>query len=172
MSVFIKIFFIAIILSGCSMNSINLKTVDEVNIKNFMGSWYVIAHIPTFIEKSAYNAIESYELNPDGTVATTFTFNKGSLDGPLKTYHPKGFILEGTNNSEWGMQFLWPIKSQFKITYLDEGYKTTVIARDALDYVWIMSRDKQIPEIQLVNIKRKIKEMGYDIDLLRMVPHE
>ena len=169
---FIKIFFISIILSGCSMNSINLKTVDKVNLEDFMGSWYVIAHIPTFIEKSAYNAVESYELNMDGTVATTFTFNKGSLDGPKKTYHPKGFIIEGTNNSEWGMQFLWPIKSQYKITYLDADYKTTVIARDALDYVWIMSRNKSIPDSLLVKIKRDIKEMGYDINLLRIVPHQ
>jgi apolipoprotein D and lipocalin family protein len=70
------------------------------------------------------------------------------------------------------MQFLWPIKSQYKITYLDDDYKTTVVARDALDYVWIMSRNKNIPDSQLVKIKRDIKEMGYDINLLRIVPHQ
>ena len=70
------------------------------------------------------------------------------------------------------MQFLWPIKSQYKITYLDADYKTTVIARDALDYVWIMSRNKSIPDSLLVKIKRDIKEMGYDINLLRIVPHQ
>ena len=30
-----------------------------------MGSWYLIAHIPVFIEKNAHNAIESYEWEPD-----------------------------------------------------------------------------------------------------------
>ena len=80
-----KIIFLALFLiSGCSMNTIKLKTVDDVNISKFMGSWYVIAHIPTFIEKEAYNAIESYKLNNDGTIATTFTFNKGSLEGQKK----------------------------------------------------------------------------------------
>ena len=61
------------------MNTIKLKTVDDVNISEFMGSWYVIAHIPTFIEKEAYNAIESYKLNNDGTIATTFTLTKALL---------------------------------------------------------------------------------------------
>ena len=28
-----------------------------------MGDWYVIASIPTFIEKEAYNAVESYRLD-------------------------------------------------------------------------------------------------------------
>jgi len=153
------------------MTQTKLKIVDQVNIEKFMGPWYVIAHIPTFIERNAYNAIESYQLNDDGTIATTFTFNEGSLDGPVKTYHPKGFIVEGTNNAEWGMQFIWPIKAQYKITYLDKDSKTTVIARDALDYVWIMSRNKEVDHTQLVMIKEEIKAMGYNMDLLRMVPH-
>ena len=53
-----------------------------------MGDWYVIANIPTFLEKNAYNPIESYEINPDGTIATTFSFNAGSYDGEQKIYHP------------------------------------------------------------------------------------
>ena len=33
-----------------------------------MGDWYVIANIPTFIERDAFNAIESYELDSDGNI--------------------------------------------------------------------------------------------------------
>jgi apolipoprotein D and lipocalin family protein len=77
---------------------------------------------PTFIEKNAFNAIESYELNEDGTIGTTFTFNEGSLSGPVKTYHPKGFVMKGSGNALWGMQFIWPIKAQYKIVYLDQNY--------------------------------------------------
>ena len=172
MIVFKIIFFIFFFISGCSMNSVNLRTVDQVDINEFMGSWYVIAHIPTFIEKEAYNAIESYELNNDGTIATTFTFNKGSLKGQEKTYNPKGFIVEGTNNAQWDMQFIWPFKSQYKITYLDNDYKTTVIARDALDYVWIMSRANEIDKPELDKIMAHISALGYNTDLLRMVPHQ
>jgi apolipoprotein D and lipocalin family protein len=59
-----------------------------------MGPWFVIASIPTFIEKDAYNAVESYRLDTDGTVRTTFRFNKGSLNGPIKEYTPLGFIQD------------------------------------------------------------------------------
>ena len=30
-----------------------LNTVDYVDLERFMGDWYVIANIPTFIEKGA-----------------------------------------------------------------------------------------------------------------------
>jgi apolipoprotein D and lipocalin family protein len=172
MTVFKYFFITFLFLTGCSMHSKNLKTVDNVDINKFMGDWYVIAHIPAFIEKNAYNAIESYSLNEDGTIATTFTFNKGDFYGPAKKYEPKGFVIAGTNNAEWGMQFLWPIKAQYKIVYLDSNYENTIVARDALDYVWLMSREKSIAEDKLKDFIEKIKAMGYNIDNLRMVPQQ
>lgn len=49
-----------------------------------MGDWYVIANIPTFIETNAYNAIESYRMAQDGTVATTFSFREGGFEGRVR----------------------------------------------------------------------------------------
>ncbi|MGB5735066.1 MAG: lipocalin family protein, partial [Thiohalocapsa sp.] len=50
-----------------------MDTVAKVDLERFMGDWYVVANIPTFVEKGAHNPVESYALNPDGTIATTFT---------------------------------------------------------------------------------------------------
>jgi apolipoprotein D and lipocalin family protein len=148
-----------------------IKTVSEVNLQKFMGPWYVIGHIPTFIEKNAFNAIESYELNQDGTIATTFTFNEGAITGPLKIYKPKGFVVKDSGNALWGMQFIWPIKAQYKIVYLDESYKNTIIARDDRDYVWIMSREKKIEQKTLEQLVKKIETDGYDIKKMRWIEH-
>ena len=110
-----------------------LPTVAKVDLPRFMGPWYVIATIPTFLETEAWNAVETYELAKDGTIATTFTFRQGGFDGPLKTYHPRGFVRDRTTNATWGMQFVWPIKAEFLITHLDEHYTRTVIGRRAED---------------------------------------
>ena len=70
-----------------------LRAIDRpIQLERFMGDWYVIAHIPAFIEDEAYNGVESYRLAEDGTIPTTYTFNNGGFDGPKKTYHPKGFV--------------------------------------------------------------------------------
>ncbi|MDH3935419.1 MAG: lipocalin family protein, partial [Gammaproteobacteria bacterium] len=44
-----------------------MQSVEYVDINRFMGDWYVIANIPTFVETGAHNAIESYALNADGS---------------------------------------------------------------------------------------------------------
>ena len=80
----------ALLLGGCQSPA-PLPTVPRVDLQRFMGPWYVIASIPTFIEKGAHNAVESYRLDADGTIATTFTFRAGSFDGEAKRYTPRGF---------------------------------------------------------------------------------
>ena len=147
-----------------------IHTVNYVDLKRFMGDWYVIANIPTFIETDAYNAIESYRLEDDGTVATTFRFNKGSLDGPLKEYHPRGFIRDKKSNAVWDMQFIWPFKAEYRIIYLSDDYTKTVIGRTKRDYVWIMAREPAISDEEYARIMRFLQTQGYDISKLQKVP--
>ncbi len=156
--------------AGTNMQAI--QPVKYVDINEFMGDWYVIAAIPTIIEKQAFNAIENYQLNDDGTVATTFSYYKGAFDGPLKTYHPKGFIKPNTGNALWGMQFFWPFKSDFRIAYLDEGYQHTVIARNARDYVWLMARKPKVDDEAYAAMLEYIQSVGYDVNKLRKVPQQ
>jgi apolipoprotein D and lipocalin family protein len=174
LNISVKVFCLMLItsfLNGCATNSMNdIKPVKHVDINRFMGDWYVIAAIPTLIEKSSFNAIENYALNQDGTIATTFTYYKGGFDGPLKSYHPKGFIEPNTGNAIWGMQFIWPIKADYRIAYLDNDYQVTVIARNARDYVWIMARKPNISDSQYTQLVSFIKELGYDTNQLRKVP--
>lgn len=147
-----------------------METVPYVDLQRFVGDWYVVANIPTAIEKGAHNAVESYALNSDGTIATTFTFNKDGFDGPLKTYQPKGFVLDKKTNARWGMRFIWPIKADFRIVYLDEDYQTTVIGRSKRDYVWVMSRTPEISDGEYDRIAEFVKSLGYDTTRLQRVP--
>ncbi len=163
----------AVSISGCANNSLPpVETVDYVDIERFMGDWYVIASIPTFIETEAYNAVESYRLDEDGTVATTFTFRKGGFDGELKRYEPRGFVSDDPSNAIWGMQFIWPIKADYRIAFLDGDYTQTVIARNKRDYVWIMARTPEIPDEDYERLVSLIDEIGYDVSQLRKVPQQ
>lgn len=167
----VTIIFLLTLLTACAGNTMNvIKPVKEVDIQRFMGDWYVIAAIPTFIETESYNAIENYQLNADGTIATTFTFYKGAFDGPLKTYRPKGFVVPNTGNAVWGMQFIWPIKADYRIAYLDDNYQHTIIARNARDYVWIMARTPQISDVKYDELLSVVRGLGYDVSNMRKVP--
>ena len=159
--------------SACvSQNPSPIQPVSYVNLNQFMGDWYVIACIPTVIETEAYNAIESYQLEKDGSIKTTFVFRKGGFDGPEKRYNPRGFVVENTGNAIWGMQFIWPFKSEYIVAYLDKDYTSTIIARNARDYVWIMARTPFIDDSQYQELTKTVANLGYDVSKLRKVPHQ
>lgn len=158
-------------LTACSATT-PVRTVSHVDIDRFMGDWYVIANIPTYIEKQAYNPVENYTRINDREIATTFTFNKGAFDGPLKTYTPRGYISDDPSNAIWGMQFIWPVKADYRVVYLDEDYTQTVIGRNKLDYVWIMARTPQISDADYQEILSFIAGLGYDITKVRLAPQQ
>ena len=159
-----------LLLAGCSSQR-PMATVDYVDIQRFMGDWYVIANIPTFLEKGAHNPVESYRLDEDGTIATTFSFNADSFDGEKKIYRPRGFIKNTQTDAEWGMQFLWPIKADYRIVYLDTNYQYTVIGRNNRDFVWIMARNPEISAQKYTELENFVASLGYNPQLLEKAPH-
>jgi apolipoprotein D and lipocalin family protein len=165
-------FFAALlVLAGCqSAPYPPITTVSQVDLHRFMGDWYVIANIPTFIEKGAHNAVESYRLATDGTIETTFTFRQDAFDGELKRYTPTGYVLDRETNAIWGMQFVWPIKADYRILYLAPDYSLTVIGRQARDYVWIMARNPDIAGTDYKGVIALLAREGYDVSRIQKVP--
>lgn len=137
-----------------------------------MGDWYVIANIPTILEKNAVNAIEAYRLNSKGEIETTFTFRKNTPDGKVKVYKPTGLVFNTVSNAEWRMQFLWPFKLPFLIIDLPEDYSHTVIGHPSRNYVWIMSREPAIPEEIYDQIITRLNQVGYDTSMIKKVTQE
>lgn len=163
--------FLASGLCACQ-NLPPIKTADAVDIDKFMGDWKVIAAIPTFIERDPYQPVESYQRNADGSIATTFRFHQGAFDGPLKEYHPTGYVVPDTGNAEWKMQFVWPFKSEYLIAYVSNDYQHTIIARNKRDYVWLMSRQSMPDEATYQQLVKRIADMGYDTSKLVRFPQK
>jgi apolipoprotein D and lipocalin family protein len=172
--------FFASCLAGCSTATPKgvrpaqrepLRALDRpIDLERFMGDWHVIAHIPTFIEKRAHNAVERYRLADDGTIPTTFVFHQGGPDGPLKTYRPRGFVHNPGINTEWRMRFVWPFKAAYLIVYLDDGYETTIIGVPDRSHAWIMARAKTLPEARYNDLVAFLADTGHDVSKLRRVP--
>ena len=165
--------FRSLMLAACQSTPLApMPTVARVDLARFMGDWYVIANIPTFIEVGAHNAVETYRLDSDGSIANTFTFRAGKVDGEVKRYTPRGFVLDTSTNALWGMRFIWPIKADYRITYLADDYTQTIISRQKRDYVWIMARTPVIAEADYQRLLNIVAAQGYDINKVRRVPQQ
>ncbi len=141
----------------------------KVDLPRYMGDWYVIASIPTSLEDGGYNAKESYRLEPDGRIAITFTFNDGGFAGPLKTYHSTGSVPDARTPAIWDVQFVWPVKADYRISYLASDYSQVVVTREKRDYVWIMARTPTIADADYQRLAAIVAREGYDPKKLKRV---
>ena len=130
---------------------------------------YVTADAPTPPEKGAHNAVESYERLGDDKIGVTFAFNEDSYDGERKTMTPTGFVSE-QSNAIWGMRFIWPFRADFRVLYVDDAYRTTIIGRQKRDYLWIMARRPQVSEDTLQRLIQVAADRGYDTSRIQRVP--
>lgn len=171
-AIFAALLSVFVNLAGCETAGKRppLKLVEKVDIPRFMGKWYVIANIPTFIEADAHNATESYDLEKDGSIAITFRFNKDSVDGPVAEYHPKAFVYDKKSNAEWRVQFLWPFLADYLVIDLADDYSFTVIGVPSRNYLWIMARSSKMDPKVYQNVIDRIAAQGYDVSRIKKVP--
>ena len=141
----------------------------QVDLARFAGTWYVIASIPTVFERGAHNATEQYVLDADGTMDTTFSFRADAFDGPLKTYRSRGYVLDA-DHAVWGQQYVWPIRADYRISYVADDYSATIITREKRDHVWIMARTPTISEDAYRRLLAMVEREGYDASKVQRVP--
>ncbi|MES1924876.1 lipocalin family protein [Salinisphaera sp. T31B1] len=161
---------------GLSVDSIrprrDFPRARHVDIDRYMRDWYVIAHKPPSITRTAHNAVERYRRGDDNRVDVRFTFRKNGFDGDRKTLRPTGFVVADTGNAVWAMQFVRPIKMQFVIAYVADDYRQTIVARERLDFVWIMASEPQIEAKVYDDLVERVRQIGYDVSQLRQVPQQ
>jgi len=164
----------ALAVSACSATPHPvLTTVEHVDLERFMGDWYVIASIPTPIEHDAYNSVESYALDPDGTFRTTLTFREGAFGGEEKQYTTRGYVVDQRTKAIWSMELprlAWSTRVEHRILYLSDDYSHAIIGRDESDHVWILSRTPTMSKADYGRLARFLVGIDYDVSKLRRVP--
>jgi len=151
-----------------------LKTVEKLDLQAFMGDWHVLGNIPASTEVGCHNALEQYALKNDGDVAITFSCSKDSFDAEREIHHFTGIIQNPGVNTEWRvkMKFLGfiPVKVPYLVIDLAADGSYTVIGYPSREYLWIMAREKSLPEQTWNEILARVKDQGYDLSKIQRVP--
>ncbi|GAB1483111.1 hypothetical protein MASR2M78_19270 [Treponema sp.] len=146
------------------------KVVEHMDIEKFLGPWYVIALLPSFLEKDAVNGIETYSLDKKGNIRVEYVLYKGSPDGKKKVMYQKGWIVNKENNTEWLVRPLWPLKFPYLIIELADDYRYTVVGTNNFKYVWIMAREPVLSAEDYQDILARLAQRGYKIEDIQMMP--
>lgn len=158
------------VINSCRSAPKGAKVVQNFNKEKYLGSWYEIARLDFVFEKNLNNTTAEYSQNKDGTLKV---INRGYnfLKNKYVTSTGKVKFAGDTNEGKLKVSFFGPFYSGYNIIALDSEYKYALVAGQSLKCMWLLSREKTMPQ----NIKEaylKIaKELGYDISKLIWVQH-
>jgi apolipoprotein D and lipocalin family protein len=156
--------------SPCSSIPEGVVAVRPFEIEKYLGKWYEIARLDFKYERNLNNTTAEYSLNQNGTIKVD---NRGFniKTGKMKQAVGKAKFSVDTHIAMLKVSFFGPFYSGYNVIAIDEEYKYALVAGDRLKYLWILSREKTIPD-DIKNKYLKIAESkGYKTSELIWVEH-
>jgi len=167
--------FGAIGISACSSGSTNfakLETVPQIDLDRYAGDWFEVARLDHWFQKGCVNSTATYIIRDDGDVDVINRCKIDSAGGKTKEAKGRAWVVDQTNNSKLKVQFpLRGIKLPFLagdywIIELDEDYQYVMVGEETREYLWILSRNKKLPEDTLTSLVDKARSVGFPVDKL------
>lgn len=157
--------------NACSYIPENAKAVENFDADKYLGTWYEIARFDSRFEKDLDNVSAQYSLNEKGNVIVLnsgYNFKKEEwkkADGLAKFRGDKDVAA-------LKVSFFGPFYGGYNVVALDENYQYALVAGNKLDYLWILSRTKTIPENVKADYLKIAEKIGYDTTNLVWVKHD
>lgn len=161
----------ALLLAGCaSTRTAAPAAVATVDLDRYMGRWYVISHVPYFLEKGKVASYDTYARRPDGRLTNNFTFREQTVDGPEKTWEGVARVIDPATNATWKVSFFWPVSVTYKIFALDPDYRWAVVGTNDGGLLWVLARERRLAPDTYASILTDLRAKGLAVDQLRAVP--
>lgn len=173
-----KITFLTIILcsmglflKSCSTIPPGAVAVTSFDKEKYLGKWYEIARFDFRFERNLNNTTANYSVNADGTIRVV---NRGFnyVTGEWKESVGKAKFVGDPTVAMLKVSFFGPFFGGYNVIALDSDYRYALIAGASLKYLWILSRDKTIPEEIKSSYLKKARDMGFDTEQLIWVKHD
>ena len=160
-----------LLLSACATSTTErlglpeLPVVAHVDVDRYLGTWYEISSFPQSFQKGCTETTATYKLRDDGELDV---INRCMKDGELDVAEGRARIVDPKTNAKLEVSFFRPFWGDYWIIDLADDYSYAVVGHPGRDYLWILSRTRQLPRLTYDGIIARLKANGYELDRLKM----
>ena len=139
--------------------------VQNFDSQKYLGKWYEIARFDFHWEKNLEQCTAEYSLRQDGDINVQ---NRGFnvKKDKWKASEGKAKFVGEHNVGMLKVSFFGPFYAGYNVVSVDNDYNYALVFGRNLDYMWILSREKQIPESIRSKYLMIAQNAGYDISKL------
>ncbi|WP_318497471.1 lipocalin family protein [Photobacterium leiognathi] len=165
----IRLIFLTIlmtVLNGCTTGKPETITpVSSFELNKYLGTWYEIARLDHSFERNLDKVSATYSMNADGSVKV---INKGfnTQKQQWKEAVGKAKFVKTQDVGYLKVSFFGPFYGSYIIFYLEPDYSTALISSYNYEYLWLLSRQKQLTNEQLQKYLTIAQQADFDTSKL------
>lgn len=162
----------ALTLGACSTGvPEGISAVTPFDLKRYEGTWYEIARLDHSFERGLSDVSARYRAKPDGSVEVV---NRGfdAKSGEWRQAIGKAQFTGPSDRASLKVSFFGPFYGGYHVMALDQqAYRWSMVVGPDRDYLWILSRDKQLSPAVREDLLRRAKAAGIAVERLIWVAH-
>lgn len=156
----------SLMLGACStVPPEGLRPVNSFDINRYLGQWYEIARLDHSFERGMSDVNATYQLQDDGSVKV---INRGydTQRQAWKEAIGRALFVGDSSTASLKVSFFGPFYGGYHVIALDQNYRWSLVAGPDRDYLWILAREKTLPENIKAQLIGQALALGFATDRL------
>lgn len=122
-----------------------VQAVTPFSVQKYLGTWYEIARFDFCFERGLSKTTANYSMNRDGSVKV---LNRGyaAARGKWKEATGKAKFVGSTDVAMLKVSFFGPFYAGYNVVAIDDRYRYALVIGRNLNYMWLLSREKNMPQ--------------------------
>lgn len=157
-------------LFSCSTIPKGVTAVSPFEKEKYLGKWYEIARFDFKFEEGLNNTSAEYSIRDDGKIKVV---NRG-YDYEQQSWKEavgKAKFVSKDTIAMLKVSFFEPFYSGYNVLALDANYRYALVSGSSFKYLWILSREKTIPDEIKKSFLEKAESSGFNISDLLWIEH-
>lgn len=153
----------SLLFHSCRTIPKGVSAVDNFDKEKYLGKWFEIARLDYRFEKNLNNVTAEYSLMNNGSIKVInrgYNFKKekeSKVAGKAK-------FVDADTVGKLKVSFFGPFYSGYNVIAIDEAYQYALVAGKNHDYLWLLSREKTMPNDIKNEYLSIAKKAGFDVD--------
>ena len=130
---------------SCATIPRGARAVEPFDSEKYLGKWFEIARFDFRFEKNLDSTTAEYSMNGDGSIRVVnrgYDYVKENWKQAVGRAKFKG----APDRAQLLVSFFGPFYAGYNVIALDGDYRYALVAGQSLSYLWILSRERTIPE--------------------------
>ncbi len=156
----------SIMFASCAATAAPLPTVEQVDLKRYLGKWYEIASIPQFFQRQCVSdAMAEYAMDGADIAVTNSCMTES---GERSVAQGRARVVDEISRAKLEVTFvklfgwLYFLGGDYWVIDLAPDYRYAVVGHPDRTYAWILARQTALSKTDLIAIESRLRENGYD----------